>query len=470
MNPRLRHGLILAAAALIAAFCGWEIAGGSYFWPMLAGAIAVGAIVVRLTGMPLDVVVLGGVLFGYIAGNRGFAQLTPPYLPLFPAEAALLIAGGWRFAAWALERRLPAWRDAVTSLIVAWLLVGTVRFAFDVRSHGMMAVRDFATVYYASFYFIARDLGRDPASRAFLIRCLLAALAVLAVAGPLYDTFPEFFLRNLQVAGSPLLYFKGALLNAYLGIAAVMLFQFCPAHLQRWLLPVSAWLFAWVLFGGNRASAAALAVAAAALVAGGQRRFAAMHLGLALVVAIAVLGLATVGDNDWAEKRIHGVQDRVASVLDPQGNRTYASEDSANKGDNNRFRLIWWRNVLVETWYTNPVFGLGFGHDLAAGFVREYYPESSEDFATRSPHNIFVTVAGRLGGVGLAVWTLLAAAILHQLWRTLRLGDPRESALAVSVGMIFICSCFGVVLEGPMGAVPFWVLLGLVHRGREWED
>jgi hypothetical protein len=26
---------------------------------------------------------------------------------------------------------------------------------------------------------------------------------------------------------------------------------------------------------------------------------------------------------------------------------------------------------------------------------------------------------------------------------------------------MFVCACFGVVLEGPMGAVIFWTLLGM---------
>jgi hypothetical protein len=27
-----------------------------------------------------------------------------------------------------------------------------------------------------------------------------------------------------------------------------------------------------------------------------------------------------------------------------------------------------------------------------------------------------------------------------------------------------VSACLGVVLEGPMGAIPFWIMLGLAHH------
>ena len=53
------------------------------------------------------------------------------------------------------------------------------------------------------------------------------------------------------------------------------------------------------------------------------------------------------------------------------------------KGDNNRFRSVWWRTVVAETLAENPAFGLGFGHDLARNFLREFNPEMADDFTAR---------------------------------------------------------------------------------------
>jgi O-antigen ligase len=153
-----------------------------------------------------------------------------------------------------------------------------------------------------------------------------------------------------------------------------------------------------------------------------------------------------------------------------RGVATYESEDSFNKGDNNRYRLLWWKNVVIDTWEGNPVFGLGFGHDLAKSFAQEYNPEGSEEFGVRSPHNIFLSVFGRLGLVGLAVWSAFCAVLLRETWRSLHHdADGMLWALWCSLWVILIGASLGVVLEGPMGAVPFWTLLGLAHQPADAE-
>ena len=132
------------------------------------------------------------------------------------------------------------------------------------------------------------------------------------------------------------------------------------------------------------------------------------------------------------------------------------------KGDNNRFRSLWWRVVVDETMAQNPVFGLGFGYDLARNFLQEYNPEI-EDFAARSPHSIVVSTIGRLGLAGLAVFILFTGILTLRTWREVR--DPQTPLLQLglwaAVWVILISAGFGVVLEGPMGAVVFWTLLGL---------
>ena len=90
MSPSLRQGLVALVSAIVAAWTGIELADGNYFWPSLAMAIAVAAILARLLRLPFDVILLGMVIFGYLAGNRGFAQLAPARgIPLLPAERAL---------------------------------------------------------------------------------------------------------------------------------------------------------------------------------------------------------------------------------------------------------------------------------------------------------------------------------------------------------------------------------------------
>jgi O-antigen ligase len=158
-------------------------------------------------------------------------------------------------------------------------------------------------------------------------------------------------------------------------------------------------------------------------------------------------------------------------MADVRGLQRYVSDESTFKGDNNRFRLVWWYSVARETWYGNPALGLGFGHDLAHNFIQEYSPDASEEFTTRSPHNIFLSVFGRMGLVGLGIWCAFCAVLLRRTWRALRRDENRvQWGLWCSACVMLVSATFGVVLEGPMGAVPFWVVLGLVHGTKTATD
>ncbi|MDP2136791.1 MAG: O-antigen ligase family protein, partial [Candidatus Didemnitutus sp.] len=236
-----------------------------------------------------------------------------------------------------------------------------------------------------------------------------------------------------------------------------------------WAWVVSAAFSLSVMNSDSRSSLAGLLFACLLLLAARRWLFPLWQGALLGSVLLVVVGLATLGDSVWAQRKLHGVADRMRSMVDFRGEGTYHSEESHYKGSNNRFRAVWWRNVLRETWQTNPAFGLGFGHDLAAGFLQEYYPESSvEEFTARSPHNIFITVFGRMGLVGLVPWFAICLAMLARTWRSLRHSENRPAwAQWCALWVLLVSATFGVVLEGPMGAVPFWVLLGLASVQNE---
>src|SRR5262249_44478770 len=150
-------------------------------------------------------------------------------------------------------------------------------------------------------------------------------------------------------------------------------------------------------------------------------------------------------------------------IADPLGTGSYSGEDTFYKGDNNLFRAIWWRNVFEETLEKAPVLGLGFGYSLADRFVREYYPDASEEFTTRSPHNVLLTIFARMGIVGFLPFALILGLIAHRTARSLRSGIGDETRLWGCAWIVFVGACLGVVLEGPMGAVLFWSTLGMAN-------
>ena len=62
---------------IAAVFFGWQVAEGSYGLPALACTLTVAAVLVRLTRLPVDAILFGFLIIGYVVGNRGFAQLMP---------------------------------------------------------------------------------------------------------------------------------------------------------------------------------------------------------------------------------------------------------------------------------------------------------------------------------------------------------------------------------------------------------
>jgi hypothetical protein len=484
MNPRLRTTLGAIAASLVAAYLGWKIADGAYGLPALLAVLTIGAVVLRLTRLPVDTVALGLLLAGYVIGNRGFAQLMPyPGIPLLPAEIGLGLAVGWRGLRCAFERRLPFRRDPMNWAVLAWLVAGTARVAFDAPTYGILALRDYAVVYYAVFFFIAQEMGSDPRIQRYLRTCLLAACVVFLPLFFLTQLFPSFFLNTLTFRGNPVIFYKGDLAATFLAVGSLMLFHWAHGPHVLWARGLAAVMFLAVAAGDNRASLLAAGFACLVLLAARRWRYPALQGAVTAVAVLAIVVLAGAFNQDWARGKLEGLTDRLSSLVDFSGTGRYVSEESNFKGDNNRFRSVWWRTVARETWDTNPVFGLGFGTDIARNFVGEYFPDAGEDFTARSPHSVFMTAFGRMGFAGLAVWLVFCVVLAQETWRVLRrTEEPENWALWCSAWVILVSASFGVVLESPMGAVLFWTLIGLGHaatlprpaasgdRGRETGD
>ncbi|MFM8619870.1 MAG: O-antigen ligase family protein, partial [Opitutaceae bacterium] len=183
------------------------------------------------------------------------------------------------------------------------------------------------------------------------------------------------------------------------------------------------------------------------------------------LVAGSALKVGAIGANPLGE-----IARRIVSIADFSGSIAYENDEHGYLSDNNRFRIVWWRQVAKEVAETNPLVGLGFGHDLSRGFVRAYDQDFGENFSARSPHSILFTVLGRMGVVGLLAWLAIVGSMLISTLRAIRQTGP-EGLKALgwwsATWALLVSACFGVVLEGPMGAVLFWTLLGIaVQEGR----
>lgn len=465
LAPGWRTRLFAIAGALLAIVLSVQIAHGAFFWPIVCAVAVLALLVIRLQPHSLTTLMLAGAFIGYIVGNRGFAQISAAGgIPILPGELVLLLGGGLLVVQCAWRRESPVQRDAVNVTLLLWLVIGACRVLFDVPEHGFTAIRDFALVYYGLFFFLAQHVARDPAAARFLQRSVLLACGALLIVHPLFSRFPEFFLDSLAIRGFPLIFFKDDLAGNFMAMGSLLFFVRYEEHRKlRWLV-LSLALAGLMLTTNSRSSMVGLAVGALWLGLAGRWRFAGTLTISALAAAVVLVFVAHIEGESWRQTPLHRVYERVISIADPLGQHAYQTED-AFKGDNNLFRMVWWRTSIAETLDNNRWFGLGFGYDLAAGFVRQYLPEATEEFTARSPHNVLITVFARMGLLGLAGFVAVIAALTVRTWRALRSGETLFAAGAwwCAGWVILVCACFGVVLEGPMGAVVFWTLLGVAN-------
>lgn len=473
MHPQLRNALVVLAAAALAVWVGISLAQEQHFIATLAALVSVWAVLAWTRGPLAETWLLGFLVFGYVIGSRGFAQFTPiSGLPLFLSELGLAVTASLVLLRGAQSRVLPVQADWLNGVLLLWLVLGAGRMLWDIRAYGFMALRDFATVYYVLYFFATQALARHAASHRLLHNTFLVTFAALPVPAMLSTAFPDFFLGNLLVNGVPLIFYKGDLLATFLFTGFIVLlptgrFEWRGLVPWRWLLALASVAFGLTLL--SRASMLGLLVASGWLALAGRWRPVKVLAGVCLAGLLSVITVSLLQKRDFTQTRAYAIYEAAASIVDFSGTRNYLSDDSGNKGDNNRFRLVWWRNVAEETLATSPVFGLGFGADLSRGFLQEYYPDSGEDFATRSPHNIFLTAFGRMGAIGVLTLGLIYWQIFRVTLRTARAARSQPEAqgaltLHASCWVVLVSSCFGVVLEGPMGAITFWIMLGLAHH------
>ena len=178
------RGIAIVAVGIIGALViGWDIAQGNLTLPTVVAIPLVLGLFARWAGVAADPFLGGILLVGYLVGNRGFAQLNVPGIPLLPGEAVLGLALALTLWRAARTQTLPLRRDALNALVLLWIAVGATRLPFDFRQYHISALRDFAMIYYALFFFLAQAWAEQPAARRWLVGALTVGLAL---CGPIF--------------------------------------------------------------------------------------------------------------------------------------------------------------------------------------------------------------------------------------------------------------------------------------------
>lgn len=425
----------------------------------------------------LEALIVGVLLFGYTVGQSGFGHFSlVPTKGVYLGEIALVACGATVLARLAFTRERIIPKQPLAWGIVALMAIGTVRFIYDFRNsvNELDVIRDFATIYYAGFFFIAFNVCRHSGSRLFLQRTVIVALICSIFVSSVFFIVPSVF-NYLMVHGRPFIEPRADLTGSFMGFACILfsLKSQQSRHFGWTLLSFGA--FVALLLPLSRATFLGFAAAVILLMLSGQTRF---LLRLAVFCIIALMTLTPIvltikGTSEATYATM--LRDKILSVVEPFGNkRTFSSEVGDTSAANNEFRAAWWGSVIDETNEKSPLVGLGFGYDLAKRFLRRYtIAMNPYEFDARSPHSILLTMYGRMGLIGvLAFGFIVFQIVLSTLRAATAVRTGKTPALDIGwwcgVVAILVTSCFGVMLEGPMAAIVFWSLLGVASY-REWE-
>ena len=405
--------------------------------------------------------VLAGCLLGYAVLGRTFAYVG--LAPLFIGEVMLAVGLAVSLSAGRVGAALSSWPLRLWGVLLVWTVVRTLPY---VSTYGLDAPRDAMLVVYGLYaVIVAAVLLAEPdrlrqlvaSYRTLVVVLLSVAWFIYGVAkllGPGVPSLP-------WAPGVGVISAKGGDLMVHMtGIVAALALGLVRSSPLRWAMAAFS---AGIIMVSNRGGMVAF-VLGLGLVwlmrpqGAGVGKFTYAFAGLlllGLIVGPMVDAEVQGGSRDLS---VEQVVENVKSVFGRSG--------SASLDGTKRWRMLWWGDIVDYTVH-GPYFwtGKGFGINLAES---DGY-QVSEDDGLRSPHNGHLTVLARAGVPGAVLWALVHltwfASIVGAWWRA-RLADHRRwmAVFAWLAGFwtaSMVNASFDVFLEGPMGAVWVWSMMGL---------
>lgn len=418
--------------------------------------------VLRVPRMALPMRLLLALLLGYALFGRSFAHLGIP--PLYVGELVLGIVG---FAALFTLRGWPVLLQPTMLFLFLFLLWCLFRTIPYIAVHGMDTLRDAALWGYALFalftalYFSARPEHLRlllPLFHRFGVLFLYVVSAELLVRAFFRDSLPA-----LHDGAVPLISLKPGdvlvhLAALFAGVAGGIIARPSPAW---WLAFALCFLLTATV---GRAGLAAFLAASAFILAQCYRSRQLWRVAAAFTVMLALLGGTTMASGALEGK--HESRDYSLTQIGRNVASLFTDGHEWGLEGTKRYRLEWWERIIGYT-FGGEYFltGKGFGINLADddGF------QVRDDASLRSPHNVHLTVLARTGVPGFMLWVALqlayAGSLIVALFHARACGYRRWQALfllliAYWLAMLVNAS-FDPYLEGPMGGIWFWSVMGV---------
>src|SRR5581483_6700623 len=218
-NPILRALIVVIPGLVLALWLATKTGEGDLPIPIyfLASVFVLIGVKIFTKRIRLEALILGILLFGYIVGQSGFGHFSfSPTKGIYLGEVALIICLAALFMRRAFTREKLVPSANLAWAVFAFVALGTVRFFYDFRNsvEPVVVIRDFATIYYAAFFFIAFSVCHHLGSKIFLYRIISSALICAIPVCAVFFMIPSVF-NKIIVHGRPFIEPRGDLTGSF---------------------------------------------------------------------------------------------------------------------------------------------------------------------------------------------------------------------------------------------------------------
>lgn len=257
--------------------------------------------------------------------------------------------------------------------------------------------------------------------------------------------------------GQPLFLYKNGDKALHLFISTILMILFTEKYSRGWLILNSVLILInlLILLAFTRSGSVAFLAgifcffffSKKSLITDGLRRM----LKFIPILLIIVFGVFTYieidGDAQGRTISLSQITDNFSSIV--------SSDIDGSLTDNKVWRLVWWAKLLNESFTLQHFFvGKGLGMSLTGNDI------TNVDDNLRSPHNFHLTIIARFGYIIFFIWIYWLYLLFKPLF-TKQLSDKTLGLTCILLAFI-INGSFDVFFEGPMGAFPFWSIVGLL--------
>jgi hypothetical protein len=257
--------------------------------------------------------------------------------------------------------------------------------------------------------------------------------------------------------GQPLFLYKNGDKSLHLLISTVLMILFTDQYSRNWLIfnTILILINLLILLAFTRSGSIAYLAgifcffffSKTSLIADTLRKVL-KYIPLLLIIVFGVFAVIEIdGDAQGRTISLSQITDNFSSIV--------SSDIDGSLTDNKVWRLVWWAKLFNESFTLEHFFiGKGLGMSLAGNDL------TSVDENLRSPHNFHLTIIARFGYIIFFIWVYWLFLLFKPLFKK-QLSGKMLGLTCILLAFI-INGSFDVFFEGPMGAFPFWTLVGLL--------